>query len=192
MLVNRAAIIGTALLCAIVFDGAGGLPLIAAQQAETAVIQNSSFKDWNEGLPVGWTASVGATNGSDQPLSKIEQGDGPSLRLSGDASTMAWQMVQQTLKLKPGATYRLTYSAKAANLQRQGRQRNNCCVGLFVTEKSGKFMIHEFWPVGSKEFQEERKLFKYPENVAKLDLGIFLSMTGEHSVKELRFECRQS
>jgi len=151
-------------------------------------IKNGSFKNWKEGLPVGWEVGIGADNGGSSPLSKVQKGAAPSLVLSGDASTMAWRMVKQELKLTPGTTYRLSYSAKANNLKREGSQFDNCYVGIFLTEKTGAFRVKEVWPVTEPEFTTKSSIMRGQKDVGKLELGIFLSKSGQLTVKDFKLE----
>jgi len=60
------------------------------------LVQNGNFADWKDNLPIGWKIEIGATDGARQPESRIARGDGPSLELSGDASTRAWRITSQS------------------------------------------------------------------------------------------------
>ena len=84
---------------------------VAKQEARKSLVANGTFAQWKDGLPVGWDVSVGATDGARSPESHIDQGDGMSLKLSGDANTRAWRFLAQTMDANPGDTSSLIQSA---------------------------------------------------------------------------------
>jgi hypothetical protein len=77
-------------------------------------VKNGNFADWKDNLPVGWDVDIGATDGARKPESRIAKGEGPSLELSGDATTRAWRFVSQSVDAKPGAVIGSVFRPKRA------------------------------------------------------------------------------
>lgn len=151
-------------------------------------IRNGFFEQWADARPVGWSVAVGATNGGDKPVSKIRKGPGPSLELSGNARTMAWLSVSQTIAVQPGQSLRLTYEAKTNGVKREGRQFDNCYIALFPKTTDGVKAPPLVWPISSEEFKTESQAVQVANNVASFELLIFLSKTGTLSVKNVKLE----
>src|SRR5262245_59596806 len=101
----------------------------ASRAEEVGLLNNPDFQEWKDGLPVGWTVSVGATNGAGKP-SEVSKGSGGGLRLSGNADTKEWRMVRQTVALPAGSVVRLRGEARAIGLTLDKNQFVNAWVGI--------------------------------------------------------------
>ncbi len=178
LLLSSAVTNCTALPCA-------GFPF---QQDDSIGLKNGAFSEWHDEQPVGWTVLTGATNGADSPRSTVRQGAGPSLELSGDANTKAWQAVSQSVNIQAGQTLRMRYSAGAAGIKREGNQYDNCFVGLFFKDSRGNKLPPQVWPVGSESIQDHSQTFRMPANAATAEIMIFLSKTGTLTVRDLSIE----
>ena len=108
-----------------------------AQGAES-LVTNGNFQKWTDGVPDGWEVTIGAKNGADQPTSVVSSIKGPALMLRGDARTMAWYSLSQDLDLQPGDVYTLSFEAQSEGIRREGRQYDNCYVGLMSFDADGK------------------------------------------------------
>ena len=157
----------------------------AVQDAAAPQIVNGSFADWKDDLPVGWSVEIGATLGGDSPKSKLTKGPGPSLELSGDVDTIAWQVVSQTIEVQPGQALRLTYEAKAMGVKREGRQFDNCYVALFPVTTDGSKSPPLVWPIDSGEYESRTRYLQVAQNVSRFNLLIFLSKTGTLNIKNI-------
>ncbi len=152
------------------------------------VLKNGSFGEWENDQPVGWTVLTGASNGADSPKSSVRQGTGPSLELSGDIDTKAWQVVSQPVKIQAGQTLRMRYTASATGVKREGKQYDNCYVGLFFKDSRGNKLPAQVWPVGSESLEKYSQILRLPEKAAAANVMIFLSKTGTLTVRDLSIE----
>jgi hypothetical protein len=168
-------------------SGILGVKNVAVQEAESSnLLANGDFREWADGLPVGWTVDIGATNGANAPKSELKQLDDPGLSLRGNASTLAWLSVGQELKVRKGTTYTLEFMARSERVQRQGRQFNNCYVGLLITDANGKRVDMPIQDLSrSSGWRKHRVNFRVPPNAVKTEVLVFLSKTGTLSVKNL-------
>ena len=154
--------------------------------AENNLLTNGSFRDWEGGKPSDWEVDIGASNGADAPLSEIKPIGDAGLQLSGSARTLAWQALSQDIKTKAGATYLATFQASAKKIARQGRQFDNCYVGVFHFDDYGKRLamnIEDLSSVG--EWKPITMSFTTPPRTAKSSVMIFLSKSGTLMVKDL-------
>ena len=104
----------------------------------SSLLKNGSFENWTDAVPDDWTVSIPITNGANQPTSTLQKGDRSSIRLSGSAETMAWKSVSQSITVKSGESYKLTFKAKSEYLKREGNQFDNCHVGFWFKNATGK------------------------------------------------------
>lgn len=151
-------------------------------QEDDIGLENPTFEDWEDDMPVGWDVSVGATNGADEPLSDLYS-DGAALVLEGDSTTRAWRFIKQTVELEAGKTYRLTCETKAEGIRRQGIQFNNCYVGLFFKDRRGEIISNQIENVPESDWETRNITFRVPDNATHGDVAIFLSKTGKLTVK---------
>lgn len=156
--------------------------------AQDPELTNGTFEKWKDGAPVGWTVEVGATNGRNEPKSAVEKGEGPSLQLSGTQRTLAWHLVAQTVNIESEKTYRLNYTAKATDIKREGRQFDNCYVGVFQLDQGGNIVARSVANQTAKEFEKQQLVFRTAQNATQAKVMIFLSKTGRLSVKGISME----
>jgi hypothetical protein len=146
------------------------------QDSRSLGIQNGSFADWKNGQPVGWDVEIGATNDGDTPVSKIRKGVDPSIELSGDINTKAWKMVRQIIAVQPQQSLRFSYSAKAAGIKREGKQFDNCYVGVYFKSPGGGKFAPKIWTVFQEKLTSESRVFRVPDKVKQIDVIVFLSV----------------
>ncbi len=150
--------------------------LLAAQDIP---LSNADFSVWRDGLPVGWDVGRGA--GPDGEPSGLE--GGPGLALVGRASTRAWRLVSQSFEARPGAVYRLGFSARAADLRQEEGQFNSRYVGLVFYDAGGGVLARVVSEVAGPELWARSLVARAPENTARGEVAIFLSMTGRLEVR---------
>ncbi len=177
------------LYCCVWCGLSGGTERLAAQPAEqSSLIQNGNFATWTGNAPDHWTIEIGASNGGRQPASEVTRAEGSALRLSGTAHTLAWNLVKQSVPLQPEAGYRLSFVAQAKDVRREGRQYDNCYVGVFLKDRQGQIVGRYFHTVWASDWQADWLTFRTPANTASGDVSIFLSKTGELLAKDVRLE----
>ena len=110
--------------------------LIAAPQTKP-LLKNGNFENWKDELPVDWKVEAGIFNGGDKPLSEIRRSK-DAIEMSGNKRTLAWNIVYQTVDLKPGEVYKLSFEAKVKGLKRENNQYDNCHVGFWFKNADGK------------------------------------------------------
>ncbi len=173
-----------------------GLGILIAARCPSGVVAqdtgpqlvNGSFEAWNDAGPVGWTLEIGANHGANSPLSIVRQGDGPSLELSGDRSTRAWQMAGQSVPVTPGDTFRLAGQARTTDLRREGRQFDNCYVGVFQKDRRGKIVARNIWPINAAEYADVDGIVRIQPNVSVAQVVVFLSKSGTLNVRNVTLQ----
>ncbi len=161
-------------------------PTTTAPDGSAGLLANGDFSAWTDGLPDGWKVDIGAMNGAEQPKSEITKLSDPGLALYGDASTMAWHSVSQEVSVNKGGTYTLELQALSENAQRQGRQHNNCYVGVMCFDAGGNLVDRAMEDLSSvPRWRKFRIDFRVPRNAEKTEVLIFLSKSGTLSVKNL-------
>ena len=103
-----------------------------------SLVTNGDFQKWTDGVPDGWKVEIGAMNGAEEPKSEVKPIKGPALMLRGDASTMAWHSVNQQIPVRPRGSYCLDFESRTREIRREGRQHNNCYVGVMSLDSAGK------------------------------------------------------
>ncbi len=151
-----------------------------------AQIVNGDFAEWKDGQPVGWVVAPGIFIGADKPLSEISKVDGPAIELSGDSKTLAWNLVSQSVALKPGEMYRLTFDARTAELKREGNQYDNCHIGFWFKDGAGKTVGNEIAHIDSEKFKPYAISFRVPDVAKAADLSLTLSKSGKLRVKGIK------
>ncbi|MFV1968442.1 MAG: hypothetical protein ACC628_23705, partial [Pirellulaceae bacterium] len=111
---------------------------------------------------------------------------GPGLSLRGTAATMAWHSVSQSVPLDQGSGYRLEFQARSENVRRQGRQYDNCYVGVMIFDANGERVGMSNKDLSRNTgWRRHRIDFKVPAGAAKTEVIVFLSKTGTLTVKNL-------
>lgn len=161
---------------------------LAAEPAES-LLTNGSFAQWTGGVPDGWEASIGATNGGEQPKSQVSMIAGPALLLRGDAATKAWHAVSQEIPAQGGGRYLLEFETRCKGVKREGVQFDNCYVGAMSFERK-KVIGREIVDVSADtaDWTPHRVEFAVPENADSTAITIFLSKSGTLMVKSVRVE----
>ena len=146
---------------------------------------NGSFSEWENDEPVGWTLDIGARNGANTPLSSVTHAEDGGLLLAGDASTMAWRTVSQSMELEPGSFLRVSLETRATGLRRQGRQYDNCYISLILND-SGEQRSRQFISP-TADWTRENIHVRAPDSTGEysVDLMAFLSKTGQFQVRNV-------
>ncbi len=156
---------------------------------DQGLVANGDFAVWSDGRPQGWKVDVGARNGADEPRSEMQKLDDAGLLLSGKASTMAWLSLSQELAVKKGKMYTLTFEARSEAIRREGRQFDNCYVGVMLFDTAGKRLDIEIQDLSQvPRWKKHRISFRVPAKAAKAELLIFLSKSGTLMVKSVHIE----
>ena len=152
-----------------------------------SLVTNGNFQEWTEGVPNDWEVAIGAKNGGDQPISKVAPIKGPALMLQGDASTMAWNSVSQEIAARSGGQYVLEFEARTKDVKREGRQYDNCYVGVFHFDPAKKVVAPtvEDVSIDGKGWTRHRVEFGVPAGATSTAVVIFLSKTGILGVKDV-------
>ena len=147
-------------------------------------VVNGNFREWSGDDPVGWTRETGAQNGGMEPASLIERVGSGGVTLRGDQSTLLWYSLNQELKLEQGKTYTLSFEARAADVRREGRQFDNCYVGIISLDSQGERLDLSVKDLSrTTRWQKQRLHFRVPPNADRTKLLIFLSKTGTLTVR---------
>ena len=150
------------------------------------LLVNGAFEQWEDGKPADWELEIGARNGDGEKASVVEQLEGGGVRLSGDSGTVVWRSLSQDLPIVTGKTYTVSVEAKAEGIRREGRQFNNCYVGVLMFDAQGKRVDMAIEDLSdAEEWGPHMLRFNPPASVAKATLTIFLSKTGELKVKNV-------
>lgn len=158
----------------------------ASARGAESLITNGDFLKWSDGIPDGWKVDIGAKNGAESPKSEVKPIKGPALMLRGDASTMAWHSVSQKLAVDPGGGYRLEFESRTRDVRREGRQFDNCYVGIMFQDSTGKSMPPKSDDVSADaDWTKHRIDFVVPQNAETTEVLVFLSKTGILGVKNV-------
>ena len=164
----------------------GIIPFQSTYGQETdSLIVNGNFAQWSDGVPQGWSVEIGAHNGGDSPVSKIERVDGPALRLSGSLETLAWNALRQNVKIEPEQTYQLRFTARVEGLRREGNQYDNCFVSAILKNASGQKIAQQVVSIQNDVFLPMSIYCRAPGTAASADVLIFLSKSGALTVKDI-------
>ncbi len=151
-------------------------------------VANADFDEWKEGLPVGWTLIVGATNSGGENPSRIEKGTEGGLSLRGDSRTGKWFALSQALDLEEGETVRISFRSRALNLRRQGNQFRNHFVSLHQEDSRGKKFDRAYRTISSPDWTPGEFIATRSEHAVQSVITIFLSVSGRMEVSDFRIE----
>ena len=181
-----------------VFLSKTGLIGVKGVQAERAapaagggnnLLTNGTFEKWTGEKPDAWTIEVGAKTGADTPVSTVKKLGDAGLSLSGNARTMAWRSLSQDVEARPGKSYTVTFQASATGITREGRQYNNCYVGVMHFDGGGQRLDMAIEDLsGVKNWRPVKVTFTPPPNTKKTSVLIFLSKSGTLKIKDVRVE----
>ena len=152
-----------------------------------SIVTNGDFQKWTGGAPDGWKVEIGAKNGAEEPKSTVKPIKGPALMLRGDASTMAWHAVSQEIPVQPGGNYSLEFESRTRGIKREGRQYNNCYVGVIGFDSAGKRLQQKIEDVttDSADWKKHRVVFTVPQGAESTKVMIFLSKSGVLGAKNV-------
>ena len=152
-----------------------------------SIVTNGRFEKWTDGVPDGWKVEIGAMNGAEEPKSEVKPIKGPALMLRGDASTMAWHAVSQRLPVQSGGSYLLEFESQTRNIKREGRQHDNCFVGVMSLDGGGKPVERKIVDVAadSTDWKKHQVAFTVPQGAESTKLIVFLSKSGILGVKNV-------
>jgi len=166
-----------------------GFWLLAGTSATSAdsLLKNGDFQKWKDGVPEGWELTIGAMNGAEEPKSDVQWVKGPALVLSGDVNTMAWHAVGQKIPARAGGRYRLEFESRTKDVKREGRQYDNCYVGVMCYGNGDNAVGREFQDVtaDTADWTKHRVEFTVPQNATRTQVMIFLSKTGILGVRNV-------
>lgn len=162
------------------------LPL-ASSAAEPLSLKNAGFHEWEDGVPQEWSVAIGARSGGEQ-VSRMEPLAGGGVELGGDVSTGQWRFLSQKLTVPKGAALRLEFEARAEGLKQEGRQFNNCYIGLAAFDASGKRLSMQVRELFEPRWARGQLVVRLPESATAAEVMLFLSKTGVLRVKDLRME----
>jgi hypothetical protein len=163
------------------------MPGWLATAADKLDLKNADFKQWENGIPPGWTIDTGARSGTDAP-SQIKPLDAGGVELSGDAKTGQWRSLAQRIKVPGVSAARLRFEARTAGLKREARHFDNCYVGLAAYDAGGKRLSLQFRDLFETDWEPGQIAAKLPETAAEVEVLLFLSKTGSLRVRKLSLE----
>lgn len=169
------------LAVAFVLIVACGAELKAQQGSKDSRIKNRTFQ-WSGGELDHWEIAQGAGRGS--RTSTTRKANDGSLELSGNSRTQTWNYVGQTISASAGDYLLFSYSAKAADIQRERGQNNNCYAGIFFMNRRGN-VGNVFFTIHDNEFASHERVVEVPAGTTQARVTLFLSMTGTLNFKEV-------
>ena len=171
-----------------IFAFATPAPATASPQVDAPLLKNSSFEDWEDKAPVGWTVEPGIFNGGNTPLSKIRKSSEGGIEIFGNKNTLAWNLVGQPVDLKKDKVYLLTFEAKTKKLKREVNQHDNCHIGFWFQNSSDKTVGNNIEFIDSDKYAEFKIYAKLPDGADKAQIYLTLSKTGSLFVKNMRLK----
>lgn len=148
--------------------------------------------------PFGFVESDGAWTGKSPILSELQIDDttshsgNKSLKISGDKNTKYWAILIKPI-LPLYKSIEVSYFVKGNNIRKEGDQFENCYVGFIVDHISGEteFLVKGYdgtfpWTQDVARITE-RKLKSYYDEGSSIVFAIFLSMSGEFWIDDLKF-----
>jgi hypothetical protein len=147
----------------------------------------------SENAAASWRFEIGAINGDGETTSEAKSDDAvtrngtPSLRLSGDSSTVRWLSATRTVKdVRPGQRYRLAAWIATRNVRQEGRQYFNCNVyaqfksqeGEVIRSANGFPVIGTRPLLGTNNWTRVEATVRVPPETSTALVGCFLSCSG--------------
>ncbi len=165
--------------------GVKDVTVAAVERAENLLV-NGAFEDWTNGVPDSWTLDIGAKSGADTPLSTVKPLGAAGVVLSGNARTMAWRSLSQEVPVQVGKTYTVEFEASAVQIRRQGRQYDNCYVGVMCLDGDGKRLDIATQDLSNaRAWRSQQMSFTPPPQTAQAKVLIFLSKSGQLKIRDL-------
>ena len=155
-------------------------------------ITNGSFHDWNQGAPTGWSITVGATNSSGSQPSQLGPGKDGGISLWGSGKTGKWSAVSQDIDLPPDQFVRIAYRFRTSGLKQEGNQFPNHFISLRTFDSSGHMIGADYRTLSSKTWSSGELITSRTENASRIELILFLSITGQLDIKEIEIAKSQT
>ncbi len=165
--------------------------LDAAQAKDKPLLVNGDLRGWDGSTPKGWLLGQGAKSNDSGTWSRLAPLDGGGLQLVGTKDTGLWRLVSQAVDLVPGGYYRLDYEAGAQGRQVDPGQFGSCYVGMMFKDAQGKRLQFTFRDVMRRDLVRETQFVRVPQNTARSEVLIFLSMTGVLRVRDVKIRAVQ-
>ena len=141
----------------------------------------------------GWTVEIGALNGGSEPLNEVEvdkgqkHGGKASLHLSASASTLAFQIVSQSVEVRPGGKYKLSAFTRTKGLRHEQNARginqfNNCYLALFLFDGVGEVKAKDVKTLKQPEtngWEPVQVEVTAPDDIRRAEIKVFSSISGE-------------
>ncbi len=174
------------------------LPPPASSQSSDPpdTLANGGFEKWDAGMPVGWTAEIGAVEADVGAVSSFERIESAregkyAIRLSGDAGTTHWSsFVQGPFTAHPGDKWRLSGWMRTNNVRLDGHRYENC--QIFAIAFDEKEQRAGYWSSGAvsgtTDWSEREVLFQIPDNAVTFKIGVFFSVSGQADFDDLRMQ----
>ncbi|MHC4224691.1 MAG: S41 family peptidase [Planctomycetota bacterium] len=164
-----------------------GLLLLAS------TLENPSFE--KPGLEA-WRLEIGAHLGPAGPESKVEidpevaRAGKASLRFAGDRGTIRWRTALQSVPVEPGQRVLFRVAARCRDLRREGNQYANANALILFFDQGGRRLGLLTSPVlsGNREWVDLHVHALAPDGSARLDVGVFSSMSGTAWFDDARLE----
>jgi hypothetical protein len=157
------------------------------------------FENQQAALPNGFSESLGASINPAGAWSKYEidnsvaHSGAKSLKISSDINTGRWYFLGRQIPTNFRKII-VTYYAKGNNIHKEGKQFENCYLGFMITDPGGKkqFNANQYqgtfdWVYGELQLAEP-ELKSIRDSGSKVEFGIFVSMSGEFWIDDLKFE----
>ncbi|MCK5132102.1 MAG: hypothetical protein KAR40_08130 [Candidatus Sabulitectum sp.] len=161
--------------------------------AETPVLHDLCFDDFDDGLLRYMQITVGATSGYGQRYSIISQdfsiktGGGSSLRMEGSIDTDCWYALSQDVPQDIG-TLRVEYNIRGEDIHCEGNQFDNCYAGFIYRDSRGNRQFCTNRYEGSFDWKQDSLQLNIEElNASDIQFSIFLSKSGTLWVDDVVF-----
>ncbi len=158
--------------------------------AQQLPLENADFQSWQNGRPEGWRVSFGAGDPQRQP-SQIEALAGGGLALAGGAETGAWRLLSQDFEAEQGRVYALGFRARALELRRDANQYRNFYLGLVFRDAQDQVLLRTVQNVHTADWQDDRLVATAPEGTRRVEVALFLSLSGRLEVEWVALRCLQ-
>lgn len=153
-----------------------------------AALENPSFEKQTLSP---WETMVSATHADKGPEAEIgldteiaHSGE-QSLRLHGDAGTMKWFAVTQSMRVREGERYMLSGWVRTDRVRREARQYQNCGFLVQYLDQTGNVVKVGKYPavgteavLGTQDWQRVDKVVRVPEGAVAAKVGCNLSLSG--------------
>jgi hypothetical protein len=149
-----------------------------------------------------WELEFGARNGGTEPASRLELDETvkhsgrASLHLAGDDKVRGWRAARQEIDGRPGATYTLSAFVKTKDVRSeptagtQFQQYKNAYVSIFLRGSDGQIVAKNYLraTLPSGDWEELTAKVQAPETTRSAEVYVFLSMSGEMWVDDIRVD----